>query len=300
MLKAGRVAAEYIPDIVSRTELIDGSPHRAEIDQAIADALGRRGSWSKNRMRDMVDAIIFRRDPDLVRQAREDAKKLRGVWGSHADHGMAILDAQSTAEEMTMIMARLEKLAMSTCKADPRRKSDRMADALFATVMGREFGCQCPDDPKHPCTAEIVTVPADQVISGVDVKIVLHVITDQATLEGTADNPGFLDGHGVISAAHVRDIADRTETVQRPMGNKTVQPEPEPAPARARAEPTEPEPAQPKPEEPQPDPGSKPDKPTVYMRSPENPPVGEFSDDDDDTVGSAVRAGGSTAGDPAR
>ena len=111
----------------------------------------------------MVDAIISRRDPDLVRQAREDAKKLRGVWGSHANHGMAILDAQSTAEEMTMIMARLEKLAMSTCKADPRRKSDRMADALFATVMGREFGCQCPDDPKHPCTAEIVTVPADQV-----------------------------------------------------------------------------------------------------------------------------------------
>ncbi|WP_231373706.1 HNH endonuclease signature motif containing protein [Nocardia sp. 348MFTsu5.1] len=279
-LKAGRVAAEYIPDIVSRTELIDGSPHRADIDQAIADALSRRGSWSKNRMRDMVDAIIFRRDPDLVRQAREDAKNRRGVWGSHADHGMAVLEGQSTAEEMTMIMARLEKLATSTCKADPRRKADRMADALFATVMGREFGCQCPDDPKHPCTAEIVTVPADQVISGVDVKIVLHVITDQATLEGAAENPGFLDGHGVISAAHVRDIADRTETVVRPMGNKTAQPEPESKQPEPESEPTEPEPAQPNPEEP----GSKPGKPTVYMRSPENPPVGDFPEGDSDTV----------------
>jgi hypothetical protein len=183
---------------------------------------------------------------------------------------------------MTMIMARLEKLAVSTCKADPRRKSDRMADALFATVMGREFGCQCPDDPKHPCTAEIVTVPADQVISGVDVKIVLHVITDQATLEGAADNPGFLDGHGVISAAHVRDIADRAETVQRPMGNKAAQPQPAPAQHQSEPEPEpaepESEPAQPKPEESQPEPGSKPDKPTVYMRSPENPSLGEFSD----------------------
>ncbi|WP_020106184.1 HNH endonuclease signature motif containing protein [Nocardia sp. 348MFTsu5.1] len=265
LLKAGRVAAEYIPDVVSRTELIDGSPHQAEIDQVIAATLGRRGSWSKNRMRDMVDAIIFRRDPDLVRQAREDAKNRRGVWGSHADHGMAVLEGQSTAEEMTMIMARLEKLATSTCKADPRRKADRMADALFATVMGREFGCQCPDDPKHPCTAEIVTVPADQVISGVDVKIVLHVITDQATLEGTADNPGFLDGHGVISAAHVRDIADRTETVQRPMGNKTES-----------AQPVVPEPVQPEPEPTEPE--TKPGKPTVYMRLPENPTLGEFSD----------------------
>ena len=135
-------------------------------------------------------------------------------------------------------MARLEKLAMATCKADPRKKSDRMADALFATVMGREFRCECPNDPKHPCTAEIVTVPASQVVSGVDVKIVLHVITDQATLDGRADNPGFMDGHGVISGDHVRDIADRPETVQRPMGNKPAPAQPEPAPAAgSRAEP---------------------------------------------------------------
>ena len=109
----------------------------------------------------MVDAIIFRRDPDLVRKNREDAKNNRGVWANNTDHGMAVLDAHSTAEELTLIMARLEKLAMATCKADPRKKADRMADALFATVMGREFRCECPNDPKHPCTAEIVTVPAE-------------------------------------------------------------------------------------------------------------------------------------------
>ena len=268
LLKAGRVAAHHIPDIIARTELIDGSEHRAEIDRAIAEALGRRGSWSKNRMRDMVDAIIFRRDPDLVRRAREDAKNNRGVWASNADHGMAEMDACSTAEELSMIMARLDKLAMSTCKADPRRKSDRLADALFATVMGREFACQCSNDPKHPCTADIVTVPAGQVISGVDVKIVLHVITDQATLDGTADNPGFIDGHGVISAAHARDIAGRPETVQRPLGNKVTPAEPipaqqEPAPAQSESEKPEPEP---------------PGKRTVHMRAPENPPVGGFAD----------------------
>ena len=99
LLKAGRIAAHHIPDIIARTELIEGSAHMADIDRGIAEALDRRGSWSKGRMRDMVDAIIFRRDPDLVRKNREDAKNNRGVWANNTDHGMAVLDAHSTAEE---------------------------------------------------------------------------------------------------------------------------------------------------------------------------------------------------------
>jgi hypothetical protein len=220
LLKQGLVAPHHIAAIVSRTDLIDGSTHVADIDRDIADHLRRRGSWSKNRLRDMVDATIFRRDPDLVRQEREDAKKKRGVFANNIGNGMAAIDAVASAEDTAILMARLEKLATSVCKGDPRRKSDRMADALFATVMAREFYCQCPDDDNHPCTANIVTGPREMVSAGINAKIVLHVITDQATLDGTAENPGFLDGHGVISADHVRDIADHPDTVVRPMGNE--------------------------------------------------------------------------------
>ena len=220
-LRQGRVAAHHIATIVSRTDLIDGSAFMADIDREIAGHLQRSGSWSKNRMRDMVDATIFRRDPDLVRQDREDAKNKRGVWSNNIEHGMSAIDAVASAEETAMIMARLEKLAMSVCKADPRRKSDRMADALFTVVMAREFYCQCPNDPKHPCTADIRTVPTHEAVaSGIDVKIILHVIADQATVDGSADSPGYLAGHGVISADHVRDIASRPEVVARPMGNE--------------------------------------------------------------------------------
>ncbi|MFP3468307.1 hypothetical protein, partial [Leifsonia sp. SIMBA_070] len=72
-------------------------------------------------------------------------------------------------------------------------------------------------------------------------KIVLHVIADQATVDGRAENPGFMDGHSVISGDHVRDIAERPETVQRPMGNKT-----EPAPTEEET--------------------PKPKRPRIYMR----------------------------------
>jgi len=87
----------------SRTDLIEGSDHLADIDREIAEHLSRRGSWSKSRMRDMVDATIFRRDPDLVRNTREDAKKSRGVWGSNADHGMAVMDAPLPPNPVTGI-----------------------------------------------------------------------------------------------------------------------------------------------------------------------------------------------------
>jgi hypothetical protein len=219
LLKQGLVAPHHIAAIVSRTDLIDGSAHMSDIDRDIADHLRRRGSWSKNRLRDMVDATIFRRDPDMVRQDREDAKKKRGVFANNIGSGMAAIDAVASAEDIAIIMTRLEKLAASVCPRDPRRKSDRMADALFASVMARDFYCQCPNDEANPCTAQI-TAPTEYVSSGISAKIVLHVIADQATLDGTADNPGFLNGHGVISADHVRDIAEHPDTVTRPIGNE--------------------------------------------------------------------------------
>ncbi|ORM28659.1 HNH endonuclease [Williamsia sp. 1135] len=226
LLKEGHVAAHHIAQIVSRTDLIEGSEHMADIDRDIAAQLRRRGSWSTNRIRDMVDAMIMLRDPDLVRENRTEAKKRRGVWNNNIGDGMSALDAVGSAETNNLIMQRLEKLAMSVCNADPRRKAERMADALFATVMGREFSCECPKDPKHPCTASIWTWPADTMVSGVDMKLVLHVIADQATVNGDADHPGYLQGHGIISAEHVRDIAERPETKQRPMRNEYEQSQP--------------------------------------------------------------------------
>jgi Domain of unknown function (DUF222) len=226
LLKEGKVAAHHIAAIVSRTDLIEGTDHMADIDRDIATQLSRRGSWSSNRLRDMVDAMIMLRDPDLVRENRADATKRRGVWNNNIGDGMSALDAVGSAETNGLIMQRLERLAMSTCKADPRRKSERMADALFAVVMGRQFSCECPHDPKHRCTATITTWPAEAMISGVDVTLVLHVIADQATVDGDADNPGYLQGHGVISGEHVRDIADHPDTVKRPMKNDYEQSEP--------------------------------------------------------------------------
>lgn len=240
MLKEGFVAPHHIPTIVSRTDLIEGSDHTEAIDRDIADQLRRRGSWSRNRLRDMVDSTIFRRDPDLVREDRSAAKDKRGVWAEGHQNGMSELTAVLTTENSAMIMQRLEKLAASVCKRDTRTKPQRMSDALFAITMAREFTCECGDDPEHPCTADIITVPADGMFSGIDAKIVLHAIANQSTLRGEDDEPGYLEGRGVVSADHARDLADQAQTTTRPLGNTetgyVAAPRPE---LSAKPEPTE-------------------------------------------------------------
>lgn len=221
-LKFGFVAPHHIAAIVSRTDLIEGTEHSAEIDREVAEHLRRQGSWSKKKLRDMIDATIFRRDPALVREDRKDANDKRGVWSDGRQNGMGELTAVLSAEHMSMIMQRLEKLAASTCRRDPRKKPQRMSDALFAITMARDFTCQCDEDADHPCTADIITVPADGVISGIDAKIVLHAIANQSTLDGDDEQPGYLEGHGVIGADHARDLANQDAIVTRTMGNTSA------------------------------------------------------------------------------
>jgi hypothetical protein len=119
-----------------------------------------------------------------------------------------------------------------------------MADALFAVTMAREFVCTCPPDPDHPCTADIYSIPGEHTISGIDAKIILHAITDHTTLDGTTTNPGYLHGHGVISADHAQDLATHPLTTTRPLGNTDIEyvPAPEPAAAQTNSHTNEPGP----------------------------------------------------------
>ena len=48
-------------------------------------------------------------------------------------------------------------------------------------------------------------------------RVLVHVIADQATVDGRDDQPAFMDGHGVISAAHLRDLLARDDVRVRPL-----------------------------------------------------------------------------------
>ncbi|SCC43311.1 protein of unknown function [Gordonia sp. v-85] len=220
-LRDGVLSQWQIRLIISRTELIPtDDPITPALDAEIADTVRRRtGVWDRARLRDMVDRLVFRHDPDAVRQRRQDAMDQRGVWTHELPDGTAELTAVMSAENVRISAKAVAILADTVCQRDGRTQGIRRSDAMFALLTRTSFDCQCDDD--EPCTADIPD-PHD-VLDAVRAEIVIHVVTGAATLAG-APGVGFLDEHGIISDQHVRDLAARPDATLSPVTPARTQP----------------------------------------------------------------------------
>ncbi|WAC57238.1 DUF222 domain-containing protein [Gordonia sp. SL306] len=221
-LRDGKISAELVATIISRTDLVDGHDYAEAVDAEIAAALDLHdGAWSRERVQDMVDRIVFRHDPDGVREHRRRALDARGVWVHDGKDGTSKFTATMAAENARIAMATVRALAATACEFDGRTKLQRASDATFALMTGTPFECQCG---RAECTAQI---PEPTATPQVDSKVIIHVIADESTVAGTADNAGFLAGHGVISDDHVRDLVARPDAVVTPLVPPGTQPNPD-------------------------------------------------------------------------
>ena len=220
-LRDGILAQWQIRLIISRTLLIPADdPITPALDAEIAATLRRRkGVWDRARLRDMVDRLVFRHDPDAVRQRRKDAMDQRGVWTHELPDGTAELTAVMSAENVRISAKAIGILADAVCTRDGRTKGIRRSDAMFALLTRTTFECQCDDEQE--CTAQI---PDPQnLLDALRAQIVIHVVTDAATLAG-APGVGFLDEHGIICDEHVRDLAARPDVTLAPVTPARTQP----------------------------------------------------------------------------
>ncbi|WP_315770935.1 HNH endonuclease signature motif containing protein [Rhodococcoides kroppenstedtii] len=301
-LRDGVVSPDFIRTIVSRTELIHGRPYQGQVDADIAAALRKPGSWSKARVRDLCDQMVYRRDPDAVRERREEALKGRCFFTEVGLDGMGTVGATMSAERAAIVARVVERLASQVCRHDSRTKGARASDALFALVKHAPFGCDCA---RPECA--FAAVDADEVAANA-ARIVIHVVTDTTTLTGPVpanttpaknaaenaqpeahaqardvdtaaaaaeqvvadevtveevvvdeaaavavepeavpvdeaavdeaaaepelvDGVGFVAGLGIISGAHVRDLATDPDAIIRPLGDGTDTPLPATQPA---------------------------------------------------------------------
>ncbi|MBY6409927.1 DUF222 domain-containing protein, partial [Rhodococcoides corynebacterioides] len=177
-LRDGVVSANFIRTIVSRTELIHGRPYQGLVDADIAAALRKPGTWSTARVRDLCDQMVYRRDPDAVRERRDEALKGRCFFTEAGLDGMATVGATMSAEQAAIVARVVERLAAQVCKHDSRTKTARASDALFALVKHAPFGCDCA---RPECAFTVVD--ADEVAANA-ARIVIHVVTDTTTLAG--------------------------------------------------------------------------------------------------------------------
>lgn len=209
--------------VVYRTHLITDDGARAVVDRRIAMWLARCPSVTRGRLIREIDAIIRAHDPDAVRRAADHVRNRDlTVWDNK--DGTADISGRLFCTDAHLLDKRLDELASTVCDSDPRTKENLRADAMGALAAGADrLMCRC-GDAQCPATAPTR--------SGV----VIHVVAEQATLEGRSQRPAYLLGaDSLISPEVLRELA--AEAKLRPLIQAAdAAPEPGYRPSRALAE----------------------------------------------------------------
>ncbi|WP_253849203.1 DUF222 domain-containing protein, partial [Mycobacterium asiaticum] len=178
---AGEIDYGSFRIIAARTTLITDRKILATVDARIAGNIGRWPSLTKGRLVGKVDAIVARVDADAVRQRRQRHHDRQiSIWDG-PQVGVSYLEGTLNPLDAHALDQRLNALSATVCVHDPRTPAQRRADALGALAAGAtRLGCRCG----RPDCAAGARPDATAVT--------IHVIADQATLDGDGDNPGSL------------------------------------------------------------------------------------------------------------
>ena len=194
-LIAGDVDEATFRACVFGTGLICDDEVLASVDRELALAVPRWGSVNRSQLAARIDRVVARVDADAVRR-RRDRVAGREVTVGDVDNGLAEIHAVVYGADGRAVAERLTALAATVCDDDPRTVAQRRADALGAMAAGAErLGCQCGSSD---CPAGGRAASA----------VVIHVVAEQATVEGTGTAPGAMVGfEGLIPAEMIAEMA---------------------------------------------------------------------------------------------
>jgi hypothetical protein len=192
----GVIDFRMVAMIIARTENVDDAVI-AELDESIAGHAEKWMKLSKPKLRDRIDMWVAKMDPAGVRipPVVDDHRYLDVDPGAAA--GMAFVSGHIHAADGAALDQRLDALAATVCEHDPRTTAQRRADGCGPLARGEAtLACQCG---REDCPAGAQRAAA--------ATAVIHVLAEQATLDGTSDKPGYLPGFGILPAESVRALA---------------------------------------------------------------------------------------------
>ncbi|BBX44458.1 HNH endonuclease signature motif containing protein [Mycobacterium cookii] len=212
--QAGDIDYRAFQTIVFRTELITDVDALARVDARLAARLSRCPSLTRGRLAAVVDQVVAAADRDAVRRARDSVRDRFVDIVDSTDTQMAFVTGNVLATAGQALDRRLNELAATVCDADPRTREQRRADALGALAAGSDrlvCGCGSSD-----CAATARMCSRN---------VVIHVVADQATVDGSGAAPGVaLGAEGLIPAQMIADLAKYARL--RPLTPPADAPEP--------------------------------------------------------------------------
>lgn len=202
VFKAGDIDYRMFQTLVYRTDLITDAQVLAAVDAQLAVGVGRWPSLTPARLAARVDRIVAGVDVDAVRRRRERAQG-RDVWIGDIGDGMARIEGTLLSPDGRALDGRLDAMAATVCEHDPRSRDQRRADALGALAGGADrLGCRCG---RADCAAGAGPVAGP---------VLIHVIAEQATLEGRGSAPGYpLGAEGLIPPELLAELAATAKLV---------------------------------------------------------------------------------------
>ena len=193
---AGQVDFRVIAAAIYRTDLITDTNALATIDAQLAAKAPSWNKLSRERVTELVDWMVIEADPEAVRVAKQRDLD-RHIDVRPGKNGTAEIWGEVRGPDGAAFDAVLDALAATVCPDDPRTQTQRRTDALSPLSAGATtMACTCgsPD-----CPAAINELPANPVV--------INVLAEAATVQGSSDKPGYLPGYGAVPAATVQEMA---------------------------------------------------------------------------------------------
>lgn len=193
--RAGDLDYRLFQTIVYRTDLITDAAVLARVDAQLAVRATRWPSMTRGRLAGEIDRIVAIADADAVRRHRERmAEREVSIWESEG--GISEVHGRLFTTDATLLDKRLDALADTVCGGDPRTRDQRRADALGVLAGGGDrLGCRCRD---AECAAGARRAGS----------VVIHVIADQAAVEGRGAKPAsVVAADGLIPASVLAELA---------------------------------------------------------------------------------------------
>jgi hypothetical protein len=191
---AGEIDFRMVSTIISRTSNVDEAVI-ADLDAALARLAPKWMKLSNSKLADRIDFVIAKFDADGVRVPPEIDEQ-RYVEVGPTTPGMGGIWANIHAADAAAFDQRIDALAATVCKDDPRTAMQRRSDAVGALAAGADrLLCTCG-------SPECAALGADGAAP-----VVIHLLAEQATLTAASTTPGYLPKFGIQPAETVRGVA---------------------------------------------------------------------------------------------
>ncbi|ODQ91897.1 HNH endonuclease signature motif containing protein [Mycolicibacterium flavescens] len=190
----GDIDYRMVIALVNRSRNVTDKDLLARLDAAFATHATKWMKLSGPKLDERIDMWVEKFDPSGVREPKP-ARDDRYVHVAPMGGGMVGVWARLTFEEGVCFDTRVDEVAATVCRDDPRPPEQRRVDAMMAMTQGQmrlQCGCgahDCPNSAALPASTQVV----------------INVIAEQATIEGRSSNPGYLPGVGAIPAALLRE-----------------------------------------------------------------------------------------------